>query len=237
MKNEVFRLVTVNDGKSDNAAIVNVFSKMAAGRLKCDLKLLNYCGEVPVSYGFNITTVDMDNVELEVHEHQALIIKHDKYTLIKSEHFHNELGVHCYATHVNVNEKSVILQNFAYAQIRPEQREAVRVKVNEALPVRFSFENVNIEGNMVDISGNCISINSNFVPAVKAYQPGLLYFALNGTPLAVFGSFVKSMANGTGGHVCIFQMKPDKMSDNIIDRFICLRQVEIIQQLKFFFTG
>jgi len=229
-------MVTVNDGQSDNAAIVKVFSRMAAGQLKCDLKLLNYCGEVPVSYGFDITAVGRDHVELAVHEHQAMIIKHDKYTLIKSEHFHNELGVHCYANHVNVPEKSVVLHNFAYAQIRPEQREAVRVRVHETQPVRFSYDNVNIEGSLVDISRNCISINSNLVPVVKTDQSGLLFFALNGTPVAVFGSFVKSITNGTDGHICIFQLKPDKMSENVIDRFICLRQVEIIQQIKFFFT-
>ncbi len=237
MKKNVFRQVTVNGKESDNDAIINVFSKMVTGQLKCDLKLLNYCGEVPVSYGLTITAVDKDSVELLVHEHQALIIKHDKYTIVKSDHLHNELGVHCIATYVNVPKRKVILQNFAYAQIRSEKREAVRVKVNGILPVRFSYENVNFEGSMVDLSGNSISINSNAVPEIKTDQSGILFFALTDTLLEVLGSFVKSSKNGTGGHICVFQIKPDWMSDGIIDKYISHRQVEIIQQLKFLFSG
>ena len=232
MKNDVYHLVTVEDGKSDNAAILKVFSKIATRRLKCDLKLLNYYDEVPVSYGSTIVTVDNDSVELAVHENQAVIMKHDKSTLIKSKHFHNELGVHCYATYVNVPKKIVILHNFAYAQIRAERREAVRVKVRGKLSVRFSYESVNIEGCMVDISAIGISLNTDLGSAMNTEQSGLLYFALNGTPLAVPGSLVRSITKEGGGHICIFQMKPDRKSDNIIGQFIYQRQVEIIQLLK-----
>lgn len=41
--------------------------------------------------------MEKDSIKLAVHEHQALVIKHDNSTLIKSRHFHNELCVHCYA--------------------------------------------------------------------------------------------------------------------------------------------
>ena len=237
MKSDNFHLVTVNDGKSDNIAIVKVFSEIAAGRLKCDLTLLNYCGEVLVSYESTITTADNDSVELKVHEHQALIIKHDKYTIIKSEHFHNGLGVHCYAKSVNLPKNTIILHNFAYAQIRPERRETYRVTVSGSQPVRFSCENDIIEGSMVDISESVISINSRHVTAMKTDQSGILCFALNGTPLAVPGSLVKTTPNGTGGHICIFQMMPDSSSGSIIEQFICQRQAEIIQKLNVLFTA
>jgi hypothetical protein len=77
MKKDVYNLVTVKDGKSDTAAITAVFSEMAAGRVKCDLKLLNYFDEVPVCYPSVITAVEKDSIELAVHEHQALVIKND----------------------------------------------------------------------------------------------------------------------------------------------------------------
>ena len=121
MKNDIYHLVTVKDGASDNTSIVKVFTEMAAGRLKSDFTLLNYYDEVPVSYGSTIVVVDGDSVELKIHEHQALILKHDNSTLIKSRHFHHELGVHCYASYVNVAKKTAILHNFAYAQIRAER--------------------------------------------------------------------------------------------------------------------
>ena len=182
MNSDVHHLVTVNDGKSDTAEIIKVFSEIAAGRLKSDLKLLNYVDEVPVSYGSVINSVSNDSVELAVHEHQAVIMKHHKSTLVKSRHFNNELGVHCYATYVNIPKKTVILNNFAYAQIRAERREAVRVKIRRELPVRFTCENVNIEGNMIDISGSGISILSSLMPRIDTNQNGYLHFKLSDSP-------------------------------------------------------
>ena len=135
-----------------------VFRHAWTGRLKCDLSLLNYCNEVPVSYGATIVTVEKDSVELSVHEHQALIMKQNNSTLIKSKHFDKGLGVHCYAAYVNVTKKAAILHNFAYAQIRADRREAVRVKVNGTMPVRFFRENMVIEGTMIDISASGISL-------------------------------------------------------------------------------
>lgn len=236
MNSNIFQLVTVNDRESDSAAIVNIFSNIASQGLECDLKLLNYCGEVPVSYGFNINTVDKDFVELAVHEHQALIINHDRYTLINSERFHNELVVHCNATFTNLPRKTVVLNNFSYAQMRPEQRESVRVRIPGDMPVKFCCDNLTVEGSIVEMSGNCISICSNLIPSIKTDQTGLLFFTINGIPLAVTGTFIKTCVNASGGQVCIFQMKPDRTSDSIIDSFIHLRQGEIIRQLKFFFT-
>ncbi len=192
MKSDVYNLVTVNDGKADTAAIMMVLSEISKGRLKSDLKLVNYCDEVPVIYGATINEVNKDSVELAVHEHQTVIMKHDKSTIIKSKHFHNGLGVHCYAAYVNIPKKVAILHNFAYAQIRAERREAVRVNVRENMPVRFSYENVTIEGRMVDISGNGISIVSDLVPATQINQSGQLFFTLSGTCLTVTGSFVRS---------------------------------------------
>jgi hypothetical protein len=232
MKNDIYHLVTVNDGASDGAAIIKVFSEMAAGRLKSDFMLLNYYDEVPVSYGSTIAAVDGDSVELKVHEHQALILKHDNSTLIKSRHFHHELGVHCYASYVNIAKKIAILHNFAYAQIRAERREAVRVKVRDRLPLKFSYGGITIEGNLLDISGCGVSIHSDLVPATNSDQGGVLTFTLAGTPLTVAGSFVRATTIGSNGHVCVFRIKPDRMTDNIIGRFIYQRQVEIIQQLR-----
>ena len=88
MKNDVYNLVTINDGKSDSAAIVRIFSEMAAGRLKSDLRLLNYYDEVPVSYPATIASVDVDSVELTIHENQAVLLKLHNSTLLKLSLIH-----------------------------------------------------------------------------------------------------------------------------------------------------
>lgn len=233
MKSDIYHLVTLNDGKSDTAAIVKTFSDMAAKRLKSDLTLLNFCNEMPVSYGAQILSVDTDSVELSVHEHQALMIKQDKCTLVKSKHFHSEYGVHCFAAYVNVPKKTVILHNFAYAQIRAERREAVRVRVSGNVPIKFACNDVNIEGSLQDISTNGLSLTSTLAPTLAADQPGQLSFALNGTPVTVRGKFIRSVTDGAaGGYTHIFQIITDMVVDNTIGRFIFQRQVEIMQQLK-----
>ncbi|MEI6205588.1 MAG: PilZ domain-containing protein [Desulfuromonadales bacterium] len=232
MRNDVYHLVTVNGGRSDNAAIVNVLSEIAAGRLESDLRLLNYYDEMPVSYSPVIVSRDRDSFELVVHKHQALIIKHDRSTLIKSRHFHNGMGVHCFAAYVSVPRKTVILHNFAYAQIRAERREAVRVKIHQKMPVTFFNERVTIEGVMADISGSGISFSSRMEPTDDINQPGILHFTLSGIPLTVPGLFIRSTAYGTGEYLYIFKLDPDRISESMVARFIYKRQVEIVQQLK-----
>jgi hypothetical protein len=232
MENDLYHLVTVKDGKSDTASIIKVFYEMATGGLKNDIRLLNYYNEMPVSYGATINAVDGDSVELSVHEHQALIMKLDNSTLIKSTHFKKELGVHCFASYVSVPKKKAILHRFAYAQIRSERREAVRVKVYGAQAVTFTCENAKVEGTIVTISGTGVAIHSSVAPEIDPDQPGLLYLTLAGTSLAVSGSFVRATKKGNGGHICIFRMKPDLRYEPVIGQFIYQRQVEIFQELK-----
>ena len=231
-KNEVYHLVTVDNGATDTASIISVFAKMANGNISSDIKLLNYYHEVPVNYGATISSIDKDSVELSVHENQAMVIKHDNSTLIKSIHFPNDLAVHCYAAYVNTSKKIVILHNFAYAQIRAERREAVRVAVTQPIQVIISHESVRIVGTMVDISGIGISVNTDVNPEIDTNQMVQLTFSLMGTPLTVQGSLVRTLTEGNDQHVCTLQIEPDRKSDTVIGKFIYQRQIEIINELK-----
>ena len=87
MQNEPYHLVPTKDLKADTADITKLFSEMAAGRLSYDLNLINYYDEVPITYGSTIISVDEDSVEMAVHEHQALVIKHNNSTMIQCKHF------------------------------------------------------------------------------------------------------------------------------------------------------
>jgi hypothetical protein len=232
MKDDKYHLVTVKDGKSDLSTIINIFSQMSEGQLDCDLQLLNYYEEIPISYGATITTVGEDSIEVSVHQNQVMLIKNDHNTIIKSEHFHNQLGVHCYVAYVNVPKKTVILHNFAYAQIRAERREAVRVKVRGEIPVTFSFDTTTIKGRIVDISGNGISMLADPHPAFETNQTGLLAFTLNKMPLTVPGSFVRFVSSEQDRTIDLFRMEPDRRSEGPIGQFIYQRQIEIIRELK-----
>jgi len=229
---DVYNIVTVENGNADNKSILKVFTEMAAGRIKSDIKLLNYFHEIPISYSATINNVEDDSIELSVNHHQALIIKQDKFTLIKSKHFHKDYGVHCYANYINVPKSIVILNNFAYAVIRAERREAVRVNVEKCrIHVGFTFENVTLEGTMLDISGSGALVFASVLPSTPNEQPGSLAFAIMGTQLTVPAIFLKA-SETKDGNICVFTFNLDRRSDNIVAQFIYQRQVEIIQDLK-----
>jgi len=231
MKSQHYKLVTIADGKTDADAIRGVFAGVLSNQLRNDLVLVNYYDEVPVTYSSAVTGLEEDGVELSVHEHQALIMKYDKSTLIKSSHFHNGLGVHCYATYVNVPKKMAILHNFAYAQIRAERREAVRVKVRDKVPVLFEAAPLRVAGQLIDISGIGLSIQCAEPPAVQSGDCGDLLFTLAGATVHAPASFVRAKA-GDSGTVCMFQMRPDRRNEGLISQFIYQRQVEIVRELK-----
>jgi len=233
MNSDAYHLVTITDGRSDSAAIIEVFSDMAEGRLANDLKLLNYYNEVPVSFGTTITRVGRDRIEVMVHEHQALIIDHDNGTLIRSKHFHNGLlGVHCRAARIDVTQHTAILYNFAYAMIRADRREVVRVKVHDLLPVKFSCGNTTIEGAMVDISGNGMAIRTGPIPTIESRQAGVLSFTLGDTPLELPASLIRCTMDAESSRLCMFKMESNSRSESLISRFIFRRQAEIILELK-----
>ncbi|MBJ6724548.1 PilZ domain-containing protein [Geomesophilobacter sediminis] len=229
---DTYQLVTLENGTQDAASILNVFAEMASGGRKPDLTLLNYYHEVPVSYPATVVGIEADSVELAVHEHQAMVIKSDNSTLVKSAHFPNGLGVHCYAAYANVTKKTVILHNFAYAQIRAERRDAVRVRLDQPVPVCLSSRESKSVGTIVDISGCGISVQCAEPPAVTPEGEVQLSFGVLGTMLSVSAAFVRTIANGEEGPICSFQLRPDSRAENLIGRFIYQRQIEIIQDLK-----
>lgn len=231
-KKDVYRLVTVENGEIDAAAILSTFSKIETGHLKGDIRLLNYYHEVPVNYGATVNAVENDSVELSIHEIQAIVVKKDRSTLINSRHFPKDLGVHCYATYVNVSKKSVILNNFSYAQVRAERREAVRVSVPQPIQVTFSHDGGSVDATMVDVSGNGLSVCSAAEAKIDVHQKGRLSFCIMGIPLSVPGTFVRVLAEGTDRQVFIFKIYPDRRTDTFIGQFIYQRQVEIINELK-----
>lgn len=232
MVQDHFQLVSVADGKTDADAIIKVFADMHAGRLKSDLTLLNFCNEIPVSYGTTILAVDKDSVELSVHEHQAQILKQNNSTLIKSKAFAKDLAVHCYAAYVNVSKKVAILHNFAYAQIRADRREAVRVRVHGTLPARFFCENLQIEGTVIDISASGISLwVEGPLPAI-AEGAGVMAFNLLDSPLTMPATFVRAKPTSDSRQIAIFTIAPDRLTDTVIGKYIYQRQVEVIVALK-----
>jgi c-di-GMP-binding flagellar brake protein YcgR len=125
-----------------------------------------------------------------------------------------------------------ILHNFAYAQIKAERREAVRVKVNAPLSVTFVCQQAVINGTMIDISASGVSLLSATPLPATIEQTGVMSFMLEGTPLTTPAQFVRAKNMADGQQIAIFTITPDRITDSAIGRYIYQRQVEVILALK-----
>ena len=228
---ETFQIVSIKDGKQDLEAILHILREMRAGRLKNDLKLLNYYHEVPISYAAKIETIDADCIEVTAHQAQAVVLGLQKQVLLTSALFPQGLGVHCFVEYVNVKNCFAVLGRFAYASIRAERRGAVRVSINGFLSATYTAETQSVAGRADDISVSGVAIyNQQAVPA-GIPASGVLELLIQETTLRLPATLIKSAENDEG-FVHTFRFEPDKNADKIISQYIYSRQVEIVRQLK-----
>lgn len=228
---DFFHVVTLEDGRKDSDAIIKVFQDIQSGVLPCDLKLLNYYREIPVSFGATITNVMDDRIDVNVHQNQAVVMKHAKQTLIKCEYFPNGLGAHCYVAMSNVNSGRAILTRFAYAQITAERRGAVRVEIHFSLAGTFNAQGAALAGDLADISVTGVSLNLTIKPLADTNSEGIFTCLLPNGRIDVAAKLLKIIETETGCRA-ILTFAPDNKQELLISQFIFSLQVEIIRDLK-----
>lgn len=228
---DLYHLVTVADGRKDSAAIMDVLQQIHDGKLRNDLKLLNFIREVPVSFSATLENVADDRVELSVHQNQAVMMKHDKFTLIRSAHFPHEYGVHAYVALANPTKCIAILTRFAYAQIRADRRTAVRVQIHHAMPGTFVGSSGTISGNMLDISVGGISLKVQGKVDGELEDTGRFSCVLPTGKLEVPARLLKIVTTDEDCSV-IFVIEPDSKMETVISQFIFNEQIDIIKELK-----
>lgn len=228
---DLYHLVTVADGQKDSAAIMEVMQKIYDGKLKNDLNLLNFIREVPVSFKATLENVADDRIELSVHQNQAVMLKHDKFTLIRSSHFPHDYGVHAYVALANPTKGKAILVRFAYAQIRAERRTAVRVQIHHAMPGTFSGASGTIAGNMLDISVGGVSLKVKDKVGGEPEDKGRFRCSLPTGEIDVSARFLKFISTEDECKA-VFTIEPDSKVETVISQFIFNEQIEIIKELK-----
>lgn len=228
---DTYQLVTQINGKEDTAAILVILKKIKEGSFKNDLKLLNYYHEVPVSFGAALERIDGDVVECTVHQAQAAALGLQKQTLLKSAHFPDGCGVHCFVEYINVRSRMAVLGRFAYATIRADRRNAVRVKVGSPVATVFQADNQSLTGTLKDISVIGLAVVSSEELPTGLPEEGVLKLNLMGTALAVKAVLVRSTAVEQG-HLHTFRFALDAKVEELVSQFIYNRQVEIIRELK-----
>lgn len=229
---DTYQLVTQVNGKEDAAEILSILHKIKDGILKNDLKLLNYYHEVPVSYGVTIDGIEDDAIELTVHQAQAAVLGLQKQTLLKSSHFAGGLGVHCFVEYINVRNKMAVLGRFAYASIRADRRNAVRVYAGSpSITTQFQAEGQSVVGELKDISVTGMAVISSDELPSGLPEEGILRLNLMGQPMEVKAAMVRSIPLDEG-HLHTFRIELDAKLEEVVSQFIYSRQVEIIRELK-----
>ena len=228
---ETFQVVSIQDGKQDMESILHILREIKSGRFKNDLKLLNYYHEVPISYATKIDTIDADCIEVTAHQAQSVVLGLQKQAFLTCSAFPQGLGVHCFVEYVNVKNCFAVLGRFAYASIRAERRDAVRVTTGGDLTATYSTETQSLSGRADDISVSGVAIHNQQAAPAGMPEKGSMLLCIQGSELVLPSTLIKSAVN-EGAFVHTFRFEPDKNADKVISQYIYSRQVEIIRQLK-----
>ncbi|WP_224983867.1 PilZ domain-containing protein [Geomonas agri] len=228
--NDIYQRLQVTGETQDLAEIIATLDAIKAGKLKNDLRLLNFYREVPVSYGAEVLTVEEHDAELQVNQIQAVVIAHEKLTVLKSSHFRRDVAAS--VTYVNVEKSRVVLSNLSYALVRADRRMSVRVQLGSAIDASFAAPELDsVHGRLHDMSLTGMSINVARDPNLPVSQKGELSLSLPSGSISVAASLLK-VFNLEEGFRLVFEIEPSRAAELSISQYIFQRQVEIIKELK-----
>jgi hypothetical protein len=227
--NDIYQTIQLAGQQADSAQIIETLAAIKAGRLKNDLKLLNFFREIPVSYGATVETVEESHAELLVHQIQAVVISFEKVTVLKSSHFPKDVLAN--ANYVNVEKSRIVLSSFSYALVRADRRMSVRVELSEPIYASFTAEGVTTGGRLHDMSLTGVSINVTDAPNLPLSQNGELAVTLPIGTITVPASLLKVLTV-EDGHRLVFEIEATRATELSISKYILQRQVEIIRELK-----
>lgn len=224
-----YQYVNVRSVREDSAEIVDILQRIHRGELSNDIRLLNYYEEIPVNYPARIEYIEDDMVDLQVHQHQAVVMKLEKKTIMKSRNLPHEVLANVFR--VDVNKSLVTLTNFAYVQVKAERRRFVRVRLKGSHEVVFIAGERRFRGTIQDISLSGLAMVTSDPPAVDTQTDGMLLMSIADKPISLEARLIKVIPD-SGYNRFIFDFQIDPKDETILSQFIFQRQVEIIRELK-----
>lgn len=227
--NDYYQLVTVTDAREDDRQILEILAAIRKGALSNDLRLLNYYRSIPVNFGATVESIDGGTVELAVHQQQAVVMHLEKQTFLKSSHFPND--VLAAVSYVNIDKCVAMVTKFAYAVIRAERRQFVRVEVKERIEAAFSAPGVTVTGTLNDISIGGIAIAAAIPNPPENSLKGSVRVGLPGGPNEIPATLLRVIPTKETD-LAICEIQPDARTEKAISQYIFQRQVEIIRELK-----
>lgn len=227
--NDHYQIVTLTDVQQDNRQILETLDAIRKGTLSNDLRLLNYYQSIPVNYGATVESIERDSAELAVHQQQAVVMHLEKEVFIKSSHFPKD--VLAAVTYVNVDKCLAIVTKFAYAVVRAERRQFVRVEVKERIEATFAAPGVKVSGTLSDISLGGVALAAEIPNLPENGLEGTVRLGLPGGPYETAAKLLRVITPG-GKSLAICEIQADARTEKAISQYIFQRQVEIIRELK-----
>lgn len=226
---DVYQLVSVAGVKEDSSAITKVLQEIRNKKLPNDLRLLNYYNEIPVSYPAQIEHVEEEMVDLTVHQQQAVVMVTDRMTFLTSKHFPFDVVAKVFR--VDTHRCLAILTHFAYAHVRAQRREFVRVQVPGRVDVTFVSAEGSLSGRLYDISLGGLSFISQIKKNIDVNTKGTLSVGLQSRTFDIPAVLLKTVPDERNFKY-IFEIDVSGKIENHISQFIFQRQLEIIRELK-----
>lgn len=227
--NDLYQKIQLAGEEEDIAQILAILAAIKDGRLKNDIKLLNFYREIPVSYEAGVLTVEESHAELQVHQVQAVVISFEKVTVLKSRHLPRDVVAK--VNYVNVEKSRIVLSNFSYAIVRAERRMSVRVELTDPIYASFASPAGTIGGRLHDMSLTGISINVAEDPGIPLSEKGELAVTLPIGTITVPASLLKILTTQSGVRL-VFEIEVTRATEASISQYLFRRQVEIIKELK-----
>ena len=215
--------------------ILDVFRRIRAGELDNDISMLNYYKGIPINYPASILDIDNEFVEFETHAYQAVAIRHDQSTFIKSHHLRQEILAEVFFVKLPACEVS--LKNFLYTQVFAENRNYVRVALPKSREIEIDYAHQQVKGQLVDVCLKSAAVDLPPGLVVREGTVSRLHILLpmgSGNPELALD--VHAMASktipGKNGNRCVFDLQSDVAAEGRIARFIGHRQTEIVAEIR-----
>ena len=227
--NDIYQRIQLAGEREDCEQILATLSGIQSGRLANDLKLVNYFREIPVSYGAEVLTVEEESAEFMVHPIQAVVIKEEMISVLKSRHFPRDVIAN--VNYVNIEKSRLVLSSFSYALVRADRRMSVRVELSDPVIASFCAPEASVSGKLHDMSLTGISIAVRGNPGLSLGERGELSVNLPSGTITVPAFLLKTKPLASGCRL-IFEIELTRATEVCISQYIFKRQVEIIKELK-----
>lgn len=220
-------------GRGEPGEILELLLKVSQ-KPQAKLQFFNHYKEVPVYAQAELLYLFDDTLACRTNETQTQAIKNSRYTIIRSP----ELPQDLYASaQYNQQTNEIILSDFAYVEVLPDRRGALRVRIGGLFRITVEAGADQFNGKLKDLSlGGCaVEIpDKNLLGSFSYFHLNFLFDLKNRPqpqPLRILSRLLRCEEEQSAVR-CIFIFEHDLRSEDLIGMYIAQRQAEIIKELK-----